>query len=176
MRNVVIAIVLIIFAVLGYGYWHIRTHAYFSISLYDASGSDRSLLFRNARITLRDSNNTVLATGKSEKQYGSVVLSHPETGPCYDPDQITVLTGQALEAWRECFEIHSKWMSKWADSLTNVDIEIDDCRLNNVPVQPRLYRESWLLWWIPHPHIGGKPYSYYSFLLRIDPVACRLVE
>jgi hypothetical protein len=29
-----------------------------------------------------------------------------------------------------------------------------------------------LVWWIPTPHLGGKPYTYFTLTLRIDSRNC----
>jgi len=48
--------------------------------------------------------------------------------------------------------------------------------VEKLPVTLSRNRHGWWLWWLPHPHIGGKPYTVYSASLKIDPLACAATE
>ncbi len=42
-----------------------------------------------------------------------------------------------------------------------------------MPVLLEEFKDDWWLWWIPLPHIGGSPYTYFKLTLWIDSGNCR---
>ncbi len=162
--------------VLGYGYWHARTHGYFYFSIYDARADNPFVLLKNTEIILRDKQNEILAVGQSEARSGVVYLSHPETGSCYQAEQNAAQSSEGRAAWQRCFKTHSIWLLEWIRRVQAVDIQINDCNIERIPVVVKENIEDWWTWWIPNPHGGGKPYTYFNLMIRIDPSSCRVIH
>jgi hypothetical protein len=160
--------------VLGYGYWHAKTHGALNVSIYDLSHKQTFALLKDTAVVLKDEGGTVLATGKSDSRYGTVYLSHPETGSCYDAERKATGSKEGMNNWQRCFRQQSTWLMEWVRQARFVDIQLKDCRLGNIPVSIKEYSDAWWMWWVPLPHVGGKPYTYFSLTLRLDPVACRV--
>ena len=44
-----------------------------------------------------------------------------------------------------------------------------------LPVTSHKSNGDWWLWWVPLPHIGGKPLTYYSLSIYVDGTNCAAV-
>ena len=174
--RIVLLILIFITIILGYGYWHASTHGALNISMYDVSDKKNFALLKDTDIVLRDDIGTVLATGRSDSRYGTVYLSHPVTGSCYEAEHNATHSNKGLNAWQICFRQHSAWLMKWVRLIRFADVYVRDCTLENIPVAAEEYGADWWMWWVPLPHVGGKPYTYFSLKIRIDPVACRVLN
>jgi hypothetical protein len=177
MRKGFLVFTVIVVAVLGWGYWHSITHATLNLSLHDLSlKTDRQAYGRvaSADIVFMSAKGAVLAEGKIREPYGVLALSHPEAGDCsrYERDA-TGGSAEARQAWRRCFEAMSRWLPTWVRQVRYATVTMDSCRIQQVPVELREYSESWWLWWVPLPHIGGSPYTYFDLTLRVDGFNCR---
>jgi hypothetical protein len=84
--RIVLLILIFIIIILGYGYWHAKTHGSLNVSIYDANDEKSFVSLKDTDIVLRDNDGKVLATGKSNSPYGTVYLSHPVTGSCYEAE------------------------------------------------------------------------------------------
>ena len=164
MRSFLTLALAIAAGVLGYGYWHAETHATFHMLLNEKTASGRFGQVLNAQLALLDVNGNVLAQGKTDEKFGVVLVAHPAAGYC-GPDL-------SREAYHECFEAQSTWLTTWAANLRYVDLAIGQCRLQRVPVQVSTFKDNVFLWWIPLPHVGGRPYTHYSTELEIDSKTC----
>lgn len=175
----ILRIVLVIFLffslLLVYGFWHAKTHGAFLISIYDASADSNSVPLKDTEVVLRDKQDKILATGKSDSHFGTVYLSHPETGSCYDAEKNATQSRDGMNAWQRCFRKQSTWLMEWVRSVQLVDVHMKNCRLERIPVSVKEYTEDWWMWWVPLPHIGGKPYTYFRLMIRIDPTTCRVL-
>ena len=173
MARTLIIIAVIVGCILGYGYWHSYTHASFHIQL-DFKGTDRKkpIPIPKAEILFLDSEGQILAKGINDEQYNYVHLIHPEVGDCHEIEKFAPYSKKARESWQECFEHLSTWIPDWAGKVRQVHFKIPSCMLKNIPVAVSKHNSDWYLWWIPHPHIGGKPYSYYSLSITIDKKDC----
>ena len=174
--RIVLLIFIFISIVLGYGYWHANTHGTLNISMYDASDEKKFVLLKDTDIVLRDDAGKVLAMGRSESRYGTVYLSHPVTGSCYEAEHNATRSNEGLNTWQICFRKHSTWLMEWVRLVRFVDVQVRDCTLENIPVLIEEYDADWWMWWVPLPHVGGKPYAYFRLNLRIDPVACSVLN
>lgn len=159
--------------ILGYGYWHSATHASFHIQLNfkDITKGDPAII-PEINIHFLDSEGRVLATGISDQQYNYVHLIHPEVGDCHAVEKSAAFSTAGRESWQTCFENLSTWIPTWADAVRQVNLKTQNCYLNNIPVTVSKYNADWYLWWVPHPHIGGKPYTYYSLTITVDEKNC----
>ncbi len=172
----IVLIILSLFSViLGYGYWFTKTHGYLEISIYDASSDNSFNLLKGSEVVLRDKDSTILATGKSDSKVGAVYLSHPEVGSCYEAEHKAAYSSDVRNAWQRCFNTHSTWLVDWVRSVQSIDVHINDCRIEKIPVKVEEYIEDWWMWWIPLPHVGGMTYTYFRIRLSIDPISCRLL-
>lgn len=172
MRTMLI-IAIIIGCILGYGYWHSSTHASFHIQInFKDVTNGKPKTIPKAELIFLDSEGRVLANGISDEQYNYVHLIHPEVGDCHEVEKLASSSKKARESWQECFEQLSTWIPKWASKVRQVDLMAQNCILKNIPVTVSKYNSDWFLWWVPHPHIGGKPYSYYSLIVTIEEKNC----
>ena len=95
--------------ILGYGYWHVSTHATLNISLYDFSVEKSFILLKESNIILREGSGKVLAMGQSDARYGTIYLAHPETGSCYEAEHKATRSRDAMNTWQICFKQNSTW-------------------------------------------------------------------
>ncbi len=165
-------IVAIIGCILGYGYWHSSTHASFHIQLNFMNVNKEPKTIPKAEIIFMDSEGRVLAHGISDEQFNYVHLIHPEAGDCHEVEKLASSSKEAKESWQECFEQLSTWIAKWASKVHQVNLKTQSCLWRNIPVSVSESKSDWFLWWVPHPHIGGKPYSYFSLSITVDEKSC----
>ncbi len=173
MRKLFISIAVIIGCILGYGYWHSYTHASFHISLdFKAAGSKNPVPLPKAEIFFLDSAGRIIANGIGDAQYNYVHLIDPVVGDCHKFEKSAVTSKDARNAWQECFEHLSTWIAGWAGNVRQISLKSPICQLEYYPVTVSRYNSDWYLWWVPLPHVGGKPYTYYSLNLTIDEKDC----
>lgn len=170
---------LIVFAlaatVLGYGYWHVVTHGTLYIFLYDVAAVDQSGRLFPAEIRFVDASGVVLAKGRTDDRYGVVSIAHPEVGYCQNQEQLAPVSHNDRTAWPECFARQSRWLMTWVRKVHALDLTFGNCRLTPIPARIMESNDDWWLWWVPHPHIGGKPYTNFFFRLSIDSETCTVL-
>jgi hypothetical protein len=162
--------------VLGWGYWHMVTHATLNLSLNDVSiKTDRQAYGRvvNADIVFMDGTGGVLSEGRIREPYGVLSFFHPEIGDCSQYERDASSNADARQSWQHCFETMSRWLTTWVRNVRYATVTMKDCRIEKLPVLLEEYQESWWIWWVPLPHIGGKPYRYYNLTVRVDGLHCR---
>jgi hypothetical protein len=162
--------------VLGWGYWHMATHATLNLSLHDVSLKTDRLAYgqvMSAEIVFMNAAGALLAEGAIREPYGVLSISHPEVGDCtrYEREASTGI--EARRKWQSCFEAMSRWQATWVGKVRFVTVTMNKCRIEKLPALPEEYGDSWWIWWLPLPHIGGKPYTYFSLALRVDGARCR---
>lgn len=156
-------------AVLGYGYWHASTHASYHIDMRLASGDDGSRdKMPLAKVTFYDYGGNPLAKGINDEQYGYVHLLHPQVGDCHEIEEKATMSAEGRTAWQECFAKLATWIPTWAEKVHTVDVSYQGQQFNKIPVTVKAYNSEWPLWWIPLPHVGGKPYTYYRTTITVD--------
>jgi hypothetical protein len=164
-----IIIIAVVGSILGYGYWHSSTHASFHVQLsFKNVPKGAPKIIPKAEISFLDSEGRVLAKGISDEEHNFVHLIHPESGDCHDAEKSASFSEGARESWQECFEHLSTWIPKWAREVRQVDIKTQSCLWRNIPVTVSESNPDWYLWWVPHPHVGGKPYSYSMASITVD--------
>jgi hypothetical protein len=169
----ILIVVLIIGCVLGYGYWHSHTHASFYVQLvFRDKDTVKPKTMPKAEIQFLDEEGRVLARGIGDEQYNYIHLIHPEAGDCYEVEKSASASKKARESWRECFESLSTWIPKWVGKVRQINLKTQNCDLKNIPVTVSKFNSDWLLWWVPLPHIGGKPYSHYSLSIMVEDKNC----
>jgi hypothetical protein len=151
-------------AVTGYGYWHAATHATFDVHLAYRAAAGAAAQLRNGQIEFLDDGGIVLARASIDTKFGVVWLAHPDKGQC-GPDL-------APGAFQECFSAQAVWIPQWVRRVRYANIALQRCSLARRTVQLTTYRDNLLLWWLPLPHVGGKPYTRYSATVAIDTKGC----
>lgn len=175
MRKVKILVIIAVLAmsVLAFGYWHSATHSSLYVSLNVVAGADKKTLTApEAKIQFLDSRGSVLANGVRDEQFDFVHLVHPTYGDCHEVEKMAAFSTEARSSWQECFEHLSAWIATWVEDVVYVNVKFDNCLVENKPVAISRSRSDWYLWWVPHPHIGGKPYSGYSATIVVDEEDC----
>jgi len=170
--KVLLVITGIIGTVLGYGYWHLTTHAVFHVILNVNRGVESKLISTpEIKIQFIDAKGAVLAKGINDKNYNYIHLIDPVHGDCREVEKKAPFSREARNSWQECFENQSIWISKWIRDVQKVNLEYGKCLQQDIPIAVS-YNSDWYLWWVPHPHIGGKPFSYYNSTIKIDEQDC----
>ncbi|MGH7794446.1 MAG: hypothetical protein ACREQ2_06060 [Candidatus Binatia bacterium] len=158
--------------ILGYGYYHAATHGWLYVSLLDTSVKPYSGNIRDAEIRLLDGDGQLLADAKSDHQYGVVRLIHPEAGDCSAVEASASSSPATRDQWQKCFETLSIWLMGWAARVRGADVKFADCDLKAVPVTLQENREDWWFWWVPLPHVGGKPLTYFNLSISVNGANC----
>jgi hypothetical protein len=102
-----------------------------------------------------------------------VSICHPDVGDCRKVEQEASSSREGMAAWQECYEAKSRWFVTWVRQVRFASMNLDHCRLDRVPVSIEESKEDWWLWWVPLPHIGGAPYTYFNLTLWVDSSNCR---
>jgi hypothetical protein len=160
---------------LGYGYYQAATHGWLYINLLDTSVKPYAANVHNAELRLLDRDGKLLANAKSDDKFGVVRLIHPEAGDCAAVEQDAPSSSEARNRWQNCFQILSTWLVGWADEIRSADVKFAECELKGWPATLHKSNGDWWLWWVPLPHIGGKPLTYYSMSIYIDGRNCAVV-
>jgi len=167
--SALLSISLITSVVLGYGYWHARTHASFHIDMrLLTSPGEKPQSMPNAEIIFLSESGEILAQGISDEKANFVRLLHPEAGDCHEASKAAPTSKESRAIWQKCFAQQSTWIPKWAKKVKQVDVIYKNRRFEKVPVTVSEYNSEWLLWWVPLPHVGGKPYTYFRATITVN--------
>jgi hypothetical protein len=146
MRKALLLFIVAAAAALGWGYWHNVTHASLQVTVLDGQQP-----LRRADLVFMDEAGQVLAAGRLDEPWGLFSSSHP--------------MARDLDS-------QLRWFPTWAPRVRFATVVAGACTIERVPVTLRSYSDTWWLWWVPLPHIGGKPYSSFDLSLRVDPRRC----
>ncbi len=172
MRLLLITAVIIVI-ILTFGYWHSTTHASFYVSLNVEGEADyRTVFAPEVKIQFVDSKGRVLANGVRDQQYNFVRLIHPTYGDCHEVEKMAAFSIEARSSWQECFEHQSTWIASWIRDVDKVNVTYANCLIQNRQIIVSQSDSDWYFWWVPHPHIGGKPYSDYSLTMTVSEKDC----
>ena len=171
-RKTLLFLVLVAAATLSYGYYHQSTHGAAHVSLRDSDRRFPRDYFLGAEFSFFDAGDAVLARGRMDAQFQIVRWQHPAVGDCVKEERAAAVSGEGRQAWRRCFESHSTWFMAWVPQVTHAAIRSKECHYRMIPVQLSRSGDTWHLWWVPHPHIGGKPYTYFNLVLILDKAVC----
>jgi hypothetical protein len=164
MRAVIAIVIGLVAGVLGYGYWHRSGHATLTVVLTDSSRKEPDGRVLNAELVFLDASSRPIARGKTDDKLGIVLLQHPASGYC-GPDL-------SLESYRACVIAQSGWITEWVSDLRYVSVVLGNCRIERVPVEVTVTRDSLFTWWIPLSDVGGVPYTRYTTRLEVDVRVC----
>jgi len=172
MRKIALVIALAASATLAYGYWHAISHGSLYLSVLDASDRERQRPIVEGELWLLDSAGRVLAAATATAPYGTFRLSNPTSYSCRELEGQASYSTEARDAWRRCFERQSRWLVTWVPQVTHANLRTSACSLRQKPVSVSIRRDDWWLWWVPLPHVGGKPYTSFSLSLTFDRSDC----
>ncbi len=174
MTKITVAVIgLGIVIVLAFGFWHVSTHGWLDMQIRDIAEHGYQTV-KDAEITFLDSDGNILAAGKSDHVYGVVYLKHPEAGYCVEEESMAPYSERDRERWYACFNKQARWIVGWAGKVRYVDLKFDECSIKRVPVSVVESKGDWWLWWLPLPHMGGKPVTYFSINIRVDGPNCKV--
>ena len=157
---------------LGYGAWHAQGHADLSLVLNDVSLRDARRVWgelREGQLVLRDKQGTALATARFTAPDGVLRYEGPGAVDC------SGVEAQGEPAWQHCAEARAVWLAGWVDGAATADVRSAGCTIAGVPLQRRVYSDWWL-WWVPLPHVGGRPSRLVSLTAFIDAKRCVAVN
>lgn len=164
---------IIIGSLIGYGYWKSLHYGYAHINLlFKSTDNPQNYTLSNARVFLLNADESILAEGVSDKDYGTINLIHPTAGNCRQNANLGVTKNESGELWRKCYQEHAKWIPLWIKKVTYVKIKHKKCNTQLIPVHIEEYNSGWQLWWVPLPHVGGEPQSYFSIYIDITDADC----
>ncbi len=167
-----VAVLIFVAGVLSYGYYHQRTHGSLSVTLYDPKEKPNQLRVFKDEVTFLDANGRLLARAKSDEQYGVVRLIHPVVGDCVSEERGAMSASNGRQGWQDCFEQQSTWLMSWVRKARYVAVNLESCAVQQIPISIRESGDDWWLWWVPLPHIGGNPYSFFSLSVTVDRANC----
>jgi hypothetical protein len=177
-------------AVLLYGYWNASTRGVVYLDLNDVSAkqvfgsakqgavstNQNSGRILHAKLRLKDAAHQILCQGSTDGTYGVARFSHPEVGTCEEEEAVAAFSVEGRARWNACFQAQSKWQPTWARRVRYLDLNIGDCHLTDIPVALKESRDGWWLWWVPLPHIGGRPYGSFWGSVHLDAEKCMVAE
>jgi hypothetical protein len=174
--RIVLVVLVVAAAGLGWGYWHAASHGELNLRVYDVSlRNDRQLYAEaaGADVTLTDAAGTVLAKAGADQAPTLLSIYSPEIGNCRREERAAFQSTTARDAWRRCFKNRSRWLMTWVPQARYASVKLGKCSIARVPVSMEEFREDWWLWWVPLPHVGGAPYTYFQLTLWVDGANCR---
>jgi hypothetical protein len=175
-RRALVVLGVLIVAGLGWGCWQARTHGTLHVALHDvALKNDRQLWgdLRAAEVAFKDEAGAVLATGSAGPPFGVFSIRHPTVGDCRREETAATVDRAAMDAWNRCFAAQSRWFPTWVRRARYAEVKAGECRVERTPVELRESKSGWWLWWVPSPHLGGSPYTYFTLSVWIDSRGCR---
>jgi hypothetical protein len=161
-----------ILAGFAWAYAHSRSHATLSISVADAGDTAHALATAPVDLEFLDASGSTLARATRDPSIGGVYLSWPPEYGCHAVERVATLSVEGRSDWKACFERQSRWIARWIDRVSVIDIRIGPCSMRQAPPRIDRYPDAWWLWWSPNPHVGGTPYTNYFIYLRADSRRC----
>ena len=161
------------FTVLAYGYWHSLTHGSAYIDLvFETPDTEKKDLLSKAEVLFLDADGNILAKGLRDEEYNFIHLIHPIVGDCHEIEKGAAYSSESKKSWHECFEKQSTWIPTWINDVSQVQIKHSNCSSKPLPIAISAHNSEWFLWWVPHPHIGGKPYTYFRSSIVVTEKDC----
>ncbi len=171
MKKLLILGVIISGIILTYGYWHSVTHGSVNIDLaYKASNIKKLELLPLAEVAFMNGTGKILAKGISDEKSGYIQLISPDNINCNKI--IKPYSKEGRKLWKDCFNKQAVWIPKWINHVSQVKVKHKNCISKNIPVVISEHNTEWFLWWVPLPHVGGIPYSYFRASIIIEENDC----
>jgi hypothetical protein len=155
-------------ALLAYGYWHVHAHGWLYLTARDLRERSAPRPIADAEISLLDQAGAELARLVTDERYGVGFVAAPAEYVCDAP------RGPAMPQERRlpCLRKQARWVATWARRARYARFGFGGCSFAAVPIAAREYAESWLIWWVPLPHVFGRPHTLFSFYLDVDSGTC----
>jgi len=166
------SVLLIVVAVLAYGYWFTATHGSLYVTVMDVSESDHARDVKPVEVSFLDSDGRVLAQATGSEAFGAISISSPAMYSCREIEQRAAFSVVAAEEWSTCFERQSRWLPTWIRDARTASLRMPSCFVRNLPVSVSENKDTWWLWWLPVRHIGGKSYTSFSLLITFKRDSC----
>ena len=163
---------LIAVVTLAYGYWHGASHGSLYVSVLDISDRDHPRSLNDAEVSFLDAQGAPLAQVESRR--GAFSIAQPSSYACRDVEERALVSERGQQKWARCFERQSRWLIRWIRNVRYVDLTSGACALRKIPVSVSERADDWWLWWVPLPHVGGKPYTSFSVSIDVDRVRCAI--
>jgi len=179
MRYAFLLLIALIVAVLGWGYWHVTSHAHVTLYVSDVALKNDRQLYGDlpvADLEFKDAAGALLARARIDRPMGFVAVQHPVVGDCRREEVQASGGGDGLTAWRRCFETRARWFPTWIRRVRSAGVRVPNCAIEQAPVSLYVDRDDWWLWWVPLPHVGGAPYTYFTLSVWVDSRECRGVS
>lgn len=168
MKQLFFLIIVISTVTLAFGYWHSITHGSANIDLRSTFGEQA---LSKADVFFMDANDEILAKGIKADKYNHIYLIHPEVGNCHDFSN-SPSTKKSRQLWQDCFQAQSTWIPTWIKNVHQIQIKHKNCFSKKLPITISEYNTEWVLWWVPLPHIGGLPYTYFRVRIVLNQKDC----
>ncbi len=157
-----------------WAYAHSRSHATLNISVADAADTGHARATAPVDLELLDASGSTLARATRDSTTGVIYLSWPPEYGCHAAERGAPFSIEAREDWNHCFERQSRWIARWIDRVSAIEMRMGPCSMRQAPPRIDRYPDAWWLWWFPNPHVGGAPYTNYFIYLRADSRRCAL--
>jgi hypothetical protein len=172
MRSVAGLLIVVAIGVLAYGYWFGATHGSLYVTVMDVTDREHPVEAKTVQLLFRDGNDRVLAEAAGSEPAGAIFVSSPAEYACHDEEQRAVTSDESRQGWAKCFERQSTWLPSWVRQVKSTDVLMSSCTIQRMPVSLSEHPDTWWLWWVPLRHIGGKPYTSFSFTILFNRSAC----
>ena len=166
----------LVIGVLGYGYYHHRTHGSVSVYLNDPTNQASPRRIYMDEFAFLDADGNTLARAKTDDRSGVIRLIHPIVGDCVSEERRSMVAPDGRQRWQACFQQQSTWLMSWIRRTRYLSITLESCPTRRLPITVSESGDTWWLWWLPLPHIGGKPYTHFHLSLTVDRAACSVAE
>ena len=165
------SLLVIAIIVLAYGYWFGKNHGSLYVMVMDVSDREHPKDIRSVELSFLDSSGNELAQAAGTEKSGAIFVSSPKVYSCRELEQ-RATSPQGEDDWAMCFERQSRWLTTWVRNVKSVDIRSSSCTIHRMPISVSEHPDTWWLWWVPLRHIGGKPYTFFSFTITFDQRSC----
>ena len=139
------------------GYNFRETHASISVLLSSTNGD-----LTSAKIHFLDKENKIIGNAIATASppgvfYNFVQVLHPKLGNCR--------SGKYRRNFRNCYNKLTNENSKWVNDIKKIKIIHQKCTTKELDFniyRQADYSDELFLWWLPLPHLAGKPYANYE--------------
>jgi len=163
-------------AIVGYGYWFGRTHGSLYVEVDTAGDNGPTTPVAPVDMTFFDAEARELARAATLSPWNVIVLTSPSEYACHEIERAAATDEDARSRWQTCFARQSRWLAGWIRRARFASIQTTGCRIDRVPLEIETRADNWWFWWVPLPHVGGKPYSLFNVRIELDVANCRVVR
>ena len=143
-----------------YGYFFRETHSNLSVT-FTSSKSNLS----SAKVLFLDEKGNELGSGILINEYIQVL--HPTLGNCRASNNVM--------NFRSCFNRLTWFISSWVKDIDKIQVIHKNCITRPMDFEvSRMedYGSEIFTWWVPLPHVGGKPYASYHSTFHLLSSHC----